>query len=75
MRCNGCIWYDKGKCLKLGRPVRIRLRPCPYRNKVPEMAAEYIKSMSETTGLPIEVVMKSEPVKRYLEKFREQQLL
>lgn len=72
MRCSKCIWYDsyQKKCIRLGKRILIpdRFRVCGYYNKVPEMVVDYIIGMSKITGTDIDSVMKSEPVKKYLEK-------
>lgn len=36
---------------------------------IPEPVMKYAKSVAETTGLPLEEVLKSQPVRNYMKKF------
>lgn len=38
--------------------------------ELPEAVYNYAKRMSKITGLPLEEVLQSEPVKKYLEKYQ-----
>jgi len=72
MRCVDCVWWDNGECIKLGKAIRFPNRPryCQYYNKVPEIALNYFKKISEITELGDEVKY-SQPFKNLLRKFRE----
>jgi len=74
MRCADCIWYDADsrECIIKGYKVLVPNIPrvCPFRNKVPELAKNYLNSVTELTELSQEVVRSSEPFKNFLKKFR-----
>lgn len=40
--------------------------------RIPKLAYEYAKGISKVTGLPLEQVLKSKPVREYIKRLREE---
>lgn len=49
----------------------LRRRPLLREKEIPRPVFEYAKKISEITGLPLEKVLESEPVKNLIKKWEE----
>jgi len=79
MTCYSCVWFDRQEriCIRTSRKVRRPLIAslfCKDYNRVPEVALNWLDSISETTGLDREEVMRSTPFRNYLQKLRDVRL-
>jgi hypothetical protein len=51
--------------------LRLLLRRFLFGEEIPKPAYEYARRISEITGLPLEEVLKSQPVKNLVKRWRE----
>ena len=64
--------YEVEKRVMLRPPEAFRIFKRFNLVKMPRLALDYAKGISRVTGLKLEEVLKSEPVKKYAKKLREE---